>query len=169
MHYVPTGIERSKSITTQYLRTAIHLSGQILSISKSWCLPISYFLVVMPLTSNLVKKDPNFYMCSNGDKRIKTTIYRNVEANILSSKYRFHKFWNHNPSSDAITAKIWSKKAQICISCAKGDRKIKKIPKWSQTDISNTICGRRIKTTITHKIFDTNSSFPVRKRTVGKI
>ena len=35
VHYVPTVIERSKSITKQYLRRAIHFSGQFLNITKS--------------------------------------------------------------------------------------------------------------------------------------
>ena len=35
VHYVPTVIERSKSINIQYLRTAIHFSGQSLNITKS--------------------------------------------------------------------------------------------------------------------------------------
>ena len=43
-------------------------------------------------------------------QRIKITIYRNFEANILTSKHRFHKLWNFNPSSDIIIAfmsKFW--------------------------------------------------------------
>ena len=56
------------------------------------------------------------------------TIYIHFEANILTSKYKFYNFLNFNPSSDII-AKIGSKKVQICISCAKGDRRIKVIPK----------------------------------------
>ena len=84
--------------------------------------------------------------CTNDYKRIKIIIYRNFEANILTSKYKFHKFWNVNSSSNIIIAKIGSKKAQTFISYAKGDRRIKIIPKWNQTNISNIIYGRNIKT-----------------------
>ena len=35
VYYVPTVIERSKSITIQYLRRDIHFSGQLLNITKS--------------------------------------------------------------------------------------------------------------------------------------
>ena len=56
-------------------------------------------------------------------------LYRNFEANILSSKHWLHKFRNLNLSSDIIIDKIGPKKTQICVSCAKGDRGIKVIPK----------------------------------------
>ena len=63
------------------------------------------------------------------------TIYWKLEANTLTSKYRFHKFWNSNSSFNITVVKGGSKKDQICISCAKGDRRIKVMPKWNQTDI----------------------------------
>ena len=48
VHYLPTVIESSKSTTKQYLRV-IYFSGQILNITKSWCLSIPYFLIVTSL------------------------------------------------------------------------------------------------------------------------
>ena len=63
--------------------------------------------------------------------------------------YRFDKFWNFDPSSDVITAKIKSNKTQICISSASGDKRINVIQKWNHSDMSNTICGRKIKTSST--------------------
>ena len=57
---------------------------------------------------------------TNGDKKITLTIYGNFEANILTSKYRFHRFWNFNFS--LILIKVGLETAQICISSAKGDR-----------------------------------------------
>ena len=36
VNYALTVIERSKSITIQYLRREIHFSGQFLNITKSW-------------------------------------------------------------------------------------------------------------------------------------
>ena len=141
VHYVSTVIERSKSIFIQYLRIAIYFSGQFMNITKFWCLPISYFLFVTSLIPNRDKS----ISCTNGSKRIKITIYRNFEANI----YRFHKFWNFNPSSDLITDKIKLNTTQICISSANGDKRINVIQKWNHSDISNTICGRKIKTSST--------------------
>ena len=79
VHYVPQC----------YNLRAIYFSGQFLNIRKSWCLPPS-------LTTSLWRHKPQ--ICSgkvliptsrrNGDKRIKMTIYRNFEANILI--YWFH-------------------------------------------------------------------------------
>ena len=60
---------------------------------------------------------------------MKRMLYRNFEANILSSKHWLHKFRNLNLSSDIIIGKIGSKKTQICVSCVKGDTGIKVIPK----------------------------------------
>ena len=70
VHSVPTMVERSKSITIQYLTRAIHFSGQQLNITKSWCLPITFLVwsrKVLICTSR-----------ANGDKSIKVTIYRNL-------------------------------------------------------------------------------------------
>ena len=33
-------------------------------------------------------------------------IYRNFEVYIMTSKYRFNKFWNFNPSPDVNIAKV---------------------------------------------------------------
>ena len=62
-HYVPTVIERSKPITIQYLRTAIHFSLRLVfEHYKILTSPIFYFLVVTSLTPNLVKKGLNLYI-----------------------------------------------------------------------------------------------------------
>ena len=107
VHDVPTVTKRSKSITIQYLRRVIHFSSQFLNITKSWYLPIPYLHVVTSSNPNFAKvliRTPR----TNRDKRIKITIYRNFEVNILTSKYRFHKFWNFNFS--LILLKIRSEK-----------------------------------------------------------
>ena len=146
-HYLPTVIERSKSITMQHL-----------SVSNSFLRLVfeHYKILISPPSLTFSLDVTNFKFGqegavidtsrTNGDKRIKITIYRIFQVNILTSKYRFHKFWSCNPISDAIIAKVVSKKAQICISRAKFDRRIKMILKWNQTDASNAICGRKIKT-----------------------
>ena len=125
------------------MRRAIYTSVQFLNITKSWCFPIPCFLIVTSLTQNLSRKIVSYTSRTNGNKSIKITICRNFEANILTSKYKFHKFWNFNPSCDRTIVKIWKKKAQICIPCAKSDSRMSK---WNQTDISNTVCSRNIKT-----------------------
>ena len=153
VHYVPIVIKISKSITIQHLRREIHFSG--------WSV-FEHYKVLMPPHNLLSRCDViklKFGQEStsiaqigisrtDGDKRIKTIIYRNFEANILTSKYRFHKFWNFNPSSDIISANIGSKKTHICLSWARVDRRIKVIPKWNQADKSNIICGSKIKNQI---------------------
>ena len=40
-------------------------------------------------------------------------IYRNLEASVLASKYRFYKFWNFDPSFDVIIAKNGQKKPKF--------------------------------------------------------
>ena len=144
VHYVPTVIERSKSITTQYLRRVIPYSGQFLNITKFWCLSVPYFLLLMSLTPNLVEKGPNSNITyKNANKRIKVTIYINFEVNMLTSNYMFHKFCNFNPSSGRCYC--WNC-VTYCVSCEKWDRRIEVIPKRNQTNISNIICGIKIKT-----------------------
>ena len=110
----------------QNLRRAlkIHFSGQFLNIIKFWSFPIPYFFVVTSLTPNLVRKGLICTSRTNSDEKIKTNIHRNFEKNTLASTNRFHKFWNLNPGSDIVIAKIGS---QICISCAKVDKRIKAI------------------------------------------
>ena len=117
-----------------------------MNITKFWCLPIPYFHVVTSWFQSWSRKVLIRTSRTNGNKRIKIFIYRNFEASVLTSKYRFYKFWDFDPSFDVIIAKNGSKKAKICTSCAKDGRRIKVIPEWNHTDISNTICGRKIKT-----------------------
>ena len=63
VHYLPTVIERLKSIITQYLRSAIHFSGQFSFIFQNPdASPIPYVLVVKSLTPNLIRKGPNSYI-----------------------------------------------------------------------------------------------------------
>ena len=58
---------------------------------------------------------------TSGDKKIKVTIYKNFETNILISKHSFLKSRKFNPSFVIMIAEIGLKKAQMFISCAKGD------------------------------------------------
>ena len=62
VHYVPAVIERLKSITIQYLRRAIHFSGQLLNITKPLSFTIPYFFVVTSLATNLIRKGLNGYI-----------------------------------------------------------------------------------------------------------
>ena len=95
------------------MRRAIYISVQFLNITKSWCFPIPCFLIVTSLTQNLSRKIVSYTSRTNGNKSIKITICRNFEANILTSKYKFHKFWNLNPSCDRTIVKIWKKRPKF--------------------------------------------------------
>ena len=95
------------------MRRAIYISVQFLNITKSWCFPIPCFLIVTPLTQNLSRKIVSYTSRTNGNKSIKITICRNFEANILTSKYKFHKFWNFNPSCDRTIVKIGEKRPKF--------------------------------------------------------
>ena len=71
----------------------------------------------------------------NDNKRIKMTMrklwtYRNFQVYILTSKWRFHKFWNFDPSLDVIIAKIRSKRTKF--SCLV--RKVIDELNWSQNE-----------------------------------
>ena len=103
-----------------------------------------------PLIPNLDKKGPNSYITYKWSQKDQNNNLLKLWGKYLQFsqilKYRFHKFWNFNLSSDVIIAIIRSRKTQICISAAKGDKRIIVIPKLNQTDISNTICSRKIKT-----------------------
>ena len=90
---------------------------------------------------------------TSGDKKIKVTIYKNFETNILISKHSFLKSRKFNPSFVIMIAEIGLKKAQMFISCAKGDRKIKVIPKLNQTDTADAIFSRRSVWTFNRNIF----------------
>ena len=100
----------TKSLTQNWVKKDLDLH-----ITKSLCLPIPYFIVATSLTPIWLKKVLICTSRTNGNKKIKITIHKNFEANILTSWYRFHWFWNFNPISDVIIAKIGSKKTQICI------------------------------------------------------
>ena len=95
------------------MRRAIYISGQFLNITKSWCFPIPCFLIVTSLTQNLSRKIVSYTSRTNSKKSIKITIYKIYEKNIWTSKYKFHKFWNFNPSCDLIIVKIWKKRPKF--------------------------------------------------------
>ena len=78
---------------------------------------INNYTIFLVVTSSTQVWSRKFLICpsrTNGDKSIKI-----LRQRVLSTGF---SNFNFNPSSEVIFAKIGSKKAQIWISCAKGDK-----------------------------------------------